>query len=779
MKRLAIAGAVSLVAVAASLVGAAAYRTTLVEAGIAYWLQGHGMAGARFAVREVALDHLRLGAIRLGPEGAISATDITIGYSPLGLAHGRIGRVEITGLRAQLDARPGSVTLVGLPKSLAGGAGGGGGAAMLPIGELVLRDARIVVLAPTGEAELRADGTYAPGGARLVLALEAPNGEARATATLAVAGQRVTIDAKADIPAESVLWGLTGLPPPSVGDVRIRLAAEGTSPRALPALAAAPELDSIALQAKVALDADALDGLDAGRGLGGVHLEAQGRMTGTGGGLAGTADIVARLRQVRRGDVRVDDVALAAPVAFDVSRAVASVRLTGTGRVEAASLRAGALTHPGPVRWRLAAGDAPLLQAGGKGSSPAISLVLASAKDEMQFAQDRKPLPLVFADSRIALHGALGADATARAEFGTTVARLGEPSLVAPLGITGSASLADGIATITSDARDAKGRTVAHLAGTAAVSGDRADLALTIGPFDFAPGGLQPASLSPALDGFTDVRGRASGAFHLRRTGARTEGSGEVRLDGLSFRLGGIAVRGANSEIRLDNLAPLSTPPGQLLTANEVALVAALADLRVEFRLAPGPVLAVRSVRAAFAGGELTLGPFAVGAGIAPERLTVAARNVKIEPLLQILDVAGLSGTGTLNGTVPLGVADGRVTIHEGRLASEGKGVIQLKSEQAAKALAAGGESARLMVRALEDFHYDTLAIELDKDASGDARATIHITGANPAVMNGQPFVFNVNVTSNVDKLIDALMQGYRLATDMLTRAAKGAAHAR
>ena len=250
-------------------------------------------------------------------------------------------------------------------------------------------------------------------------------------------------------------------------------------------------------------------------------------------------------------------------------------------------------------------------------------------------------------------------------------------------------------------------------------------------------------------------------------------------LKDMSFRLGGMSVRGMNTDTRLDSLAPPSTPPNQVLTVDEIALVASLTDTSMRFRLAPGPTLAVSSVRSGFAGGELAFGPLSLEAGKPPERLTIAVRNVKIERLLHILDVAGLSGTGTLNGTVPLDVSGGKVTIHDGRLASEGKGVIQLKSEQAASALAGGGEPAQLLVRALEDFHYDSLTIALDKGAGGDATALIRLRGANPVVMDGQPFAFNINVTSNVDKLIDALMQGYRLATDILTRATKGAAHAR
>ncbi len=632
----ALALALVLALAVAAIAVAVADRDALVQAAAERLLRGQGFADPHVAVRAVGVRRLRLGPVRLGPGGAISAREVTIGYVPLSLVRGRMRAIAIDGLRAQAELTPGGVRLVGLPA----GTGGGGGAPDLgAIGAVTLRDARIELLAPTGEAELVADGTYASTGADLALALEAPNGETRVrahlTSTGPAAAPHISLDATGDIPAESVLWGLAGVAPLSSGALRLALTVSGTAPRALPALAADPSLDGMALDARLTLDAPGLDGLAAGRGLDGLHLEATGRLAGRADGIGGTATLGAHIKRLSRGTLRADELSLTAPVAFDAAAGDVNVRLTGPGRLAAARLASGGTALPAPLDVAV----------------PEASLSLGGGKEE------------------------------ASARFDT---RLGATSWTAPVALSGTLRLAGGTVEAAADARDAKGRRLAHLAGTAAADGETADVTMAAGPYEFAPGGLQPAALSPLLDGFTDARGKLAATLHFRRQGGRTQSGGNVLLDGLSFGLGGIAVENVNAAVSLASLVPPATPPGQIVTAGHVALVAALDNVRARFALAPGPRLALASATAAFAGGEIALGPATFGAG-APPRLTVAVRNVKIAPLLQVLDVAGLSGTGVLNGTVPLGIAKGKVTIDHGRLASEGTGVIQLRSEQAAK----------------------------------------------------------------------------------------------
>ena len=81
------------------------------------------------------------------------------------------------------------------------------------------------------------------------------------------------------------------------------------------------------------------------------------------------------------------------------------------------------------------------------------------------------------------------------------------------------------------------------------------------------------------------------------------------------------------------------------------------------------------------------------------------------------------------------------------------------------------GETLDENINVLEDFHYDELSLTIAKTAKNDATVRLSTLGKNPAVMDGQPFRFNINLESNLTSVLDALRQGYSLSDDALRRA--------
>lgn len=112
--------------------------------------------------------------------------------------------------------------------------------------------------------------------------------------------------------------------------------------------------------------------------------------------------------------------------------------------------------------------------------------------------------------------------------------------------------------------------------------------------------------------------------------------------------------------------------------------------------------------------------------------------------------------------------------IREGALAAEAPGVIAFRSEAAREALASGGEQVELMLQALEDFHYQVLSLSLDKPAEGDSRVFLKLEGANPEVLDGQPFVLNINLTSNAAPLLAALARGTEISDSLVEQLLQG-----
>lgn len=522
-------------------------------------------------------------------------------------------------------------------------------------------------------------------------------------------------------------------------------------------------------------------------GLDGLDLTVAGSLAGSpSDGLSGTADLALLIRRLESGTIRAEGVALRAPLAIETGGGTAIARLAAPGRVEADRIAAGdtvALGHP--LNWRLVETRAPLARIDfappdGPAGRLGISLSLRGEEDVLEFPRaGGEPLRLAMAETHLEVDARLGDGKWegSEATFRAGLSQPERPAWISPLKVIGSLRQANGTLSLQAEAQDAQNVTRARFGGTHD-PGTRTDLSLRIRSMAFAPDGLQPAALFPILAAFRDVRGKASAELRFQRTPGGTSSGGDIRLEGLSFRHGNAVVRDLNSVVRLDDLFPVSTAGAQTLSIGQIDMVTALKDVRARFQFeAQGgpqrrPRLSISSARATLANGEIAVEDVVVAAGVVPQGLTLKIRGVKIEPLLQMIGLEDLRGTGTLSGQIPIRLPDGQVAvIDHGRLAAEGKGVIQMRSEQAAQALASGGQAAELVVRALEDFHYDELSIDIDKAAGGDAQVFLRLRGNNPAVLEGHPFVFNISVTSNVDELIEVLLRGYRLTTDMLREA--------
>jgi hypothetical protein len=128
-----------------------------------------------------------------------------------------------------------------------------------------------------------------------------------------------------------------------------------------------------------------------------------------------------------------------------------------------------------------------------------------------------------------------------------------------------------------------------------------------------------------------------------------------------------------------------------------------------------------------------------------------------------------VSGSGRLSGAIPVAVRSGEVAIPRGELAAKG-GVLQVRSQQVASLLSGGGESVKLLLDALRDFHYDELTVTVEKAFEGEAVVRLQLAGENPAVMNGQPFRINLNLAGNLDRLVASLLELARLS-DQTVRA--------
>jgi len=255
------------------------------------------------------------------------------------------------------------------------------------------------------------------------------------------------------------------------------------------------------------------------------------------------------------------------------------------------------------------------------------------------------------------------------------------------------------------------------------------------------------------------------GAFHW----------GDLTVPGtVSLRLKEVAVTGAsfkasalNGEIRLKNELPLQSESGQKISGIFELPTLGRVPLAATFRLQPGKLMLEQATAEIFGGAFATTDAefdLATRAG----RLDLKISDLDLESTFQVLNLERLKGTGRISGVLPLRFENTRMALDGGHLEATGPGTIQIGVETIAEQLKDYGQNVDLAFRALTDFHYHRLAIDADKSVSGAGTAVFRLEGSNPTVMDGQPFIFNINLETDFDYLARLLLQISGVANEVL-----------
>ena len=134
-----------------------------------------------------------------------------------------------------------------------------------------------------------------------------------------------------------------------------------------------------------------------------------------------------------------------------------------------------------------------------------------------------------------------------------------------------------------------------------------------------------------------------------------------------------------------------------------------------------------------------------------------------ITGILGGLGLGALAGLGVLSGVIPVTLFPAGLAIDHAKLAAESPGVLRYNQAQGPAALQGAGDSVKMAMSALSDFHYDKLEIDLDRAATGDTELGLHIAGRNPSFYNGYPVEFNLAVTGRLDEALRKGLAGYQV----------------
>jgi hypothetical protein len=301
---------------------------------------------------------------------------------------------------------------------------------------------------------------------------------------------------------------------------------------------------------------------------------------------------------------------------------------------------------------------------------------------------------------------------------------------------------------------DLVGRTLAGTAqltmkGSHDFARSRGSAVVALGPVRFVPRGLQPASLLPILgDGFKDATGTLAIDGTIGWSDKGLASDLDVTVEQMGF-VGSIGpVLGLDGRVKLTGIAPLSTAPGQRIAIRAVQAVLPMSDASARFGIREGRFLDIEQGQLMLADGRVAIAPVTLDVQAERNRFVLELAEIRLPVLFDIIGLDGLTGTGRLLGEIPIVLERNDVAIEGGRLESQEAGRIRYDPAGTPPVLQGGGESVGLALAALRDFHYDRLALRLNRQIGGETLVELHIAGRNPEFYNGFPVEFNLTVSS-------------------------------
>jgi hypothetical protein len=345
-----------------------------------------------------------------------------------------------------------------------------------------------------------------------------------------------------------------------------------------------------------------------------------------------------------------------------------------------------------------------------------------------------------------------------------SIAHEGAPAWFAPLRLTGSVQPKDDRLAFDLELGRPAGDVRMRVRGQHDLARAAGHAKLDLAPVRFAPDRLQPTALAPVLAGVVDD---VSGQLALR--GALGWGAGgalrtdlDLLVEDLAFSSGPARFAQVNGVIAFDRLAPLSTPPGQQLAIGLVDVGLPLTDGLLTFDLEPGQ-LVVEQLAWQLARGRISAAPFTIGSADMRFATTLTAERLNLDQIFALAQLDGLSGEGTMHGTLPITIAGAEAVIEHGELVSDGPGWVRYRPKQPPAALEASGQNVNLLLQALENFRYKDLRLTIDGRTDGEMDVGLHIAGANPDLYDGYPIEFNLNLEGALANVLRQGLAGYQI----------------
>ena len=140
-----------------------------------------------------------------------------------------------------------------------------------------------------------------------------------------------------------------------------------------------------------------------------------------------------------------------------------------------------------------------------------------------------------------------------------------------------------------------------------------------------------------------------------------------------------------------------------------------------------------------------------------PLATDLTINNIDLATILAQYPNQDIEGSGTLAGKIPLRVNGSQINVDAGNLRSGSEGGVLRYRSADAKALASSNAAMDVVVKALDDFHYELLNADVSYDPSGKLLLGVKLKGHNPELESGRAVNFNINIEEDLPALLTSL----------------------
>lgn len=266
------------------------------------------------------------------------------------------------------------------------------------------------------------------------------------------------------------------------------------------------------------------------------------------------------------------------------------------------------------------------------------------------------------------------------------------------------------------------------------------------------------------------TRGLLHGAVSLRwEVDQAMRIEGEVALHDGSVKYEDLAASGVHSIVAFENADDSFKAIGQILKIARLEAPVPVVDIESTFRLTQSDSsqrLQLGASSARLLGGQASFEAAAIDLQQLAGEFEVVLSGLSLADVLA-LEGEDISGTGLLDGRLPVQLKDGAVRIANGSVAARAPGgEIRIGEDFTAPT---GQPGLDFALQALADFRYSELSADVDYAPDGELLLAVRLRGNNPAVEKGRAIHYNLNVTENVPSLLESL-QADALLTEQIQK---------